>query len=60
MLYNTELKKVRTKVDCQTCRWFDKCTKNCQGIGKCCFEYDEKTRTMFDPVTKLPVKIKGE
>jgi hypothetical protein len=61
MLYNIELNKVRTKVDCQTCKYFDRRTKDCKGIGKCCFEYNEKTRTIFDPITKLPLKLeRGE
>lgn len=57
MLYNKNLRKVQTKVDCQTCQYFDKKKKKCNGIGKVCFEYDEKTRTCFDPITKLPIKF---
>jgi len=57
MLYNKNLKKVQTKVDCQTCQYFDKKKKKCNGIGKMCFEYDEKTRTCFDPITRLPIKF---
>ena len=56
MLYNMELKKVRTKVDCQTCKYFDKRTKDCKGIGKACFEYDPITNTALDPITRLPIK----
>lgn len=57
MLYNVELKKVKTSSDCITCLYFDKKLKKCNGLGKCCFEYDEKTKTVFDSVTKLPIKI---
>lgn len=56
MLYNTELKKVQTNADCLRCPLFDKKKKKCNGIGKYCFEYDEKTKTIFDPLTKLPKK----
>lgn len=57
MLYNVELKKVKTSSDCITCLYFDKKLKKCKGIGKACFEYDDKTKTVFDPVTKLPIKL---
>ncbi len=59
MLYNYSLDKINTMVDCLTCKAFDKKTKKCNGIGKICFEYDSKTNTMFDPITKLPLR-KGE
>lgn len=57
MLWNKELTKVKTSVDCQTCCYFDKTLKKCNGIGKNCFEYDPKTKTCIDPITKLPIKI---
>ena len=57
MLYNKNLKKVQTMVDCQTCEMFDKKKKKCIGIGKICFEYDPKTRTCFEPITGLPIKF---
>lgn len=44
-------------VDCQTCEFFDKKKKRCNGIGKNCFEFDPKTRTAFDPITHLPIKF---
>ena len=46
MLYNYKLKKVHTNIDCLTCECFDKKKKKCNGIGKICFEYDEKTKTI--------------
>lgn len=58
MLYNKDLKKVQTNADCLTCPLFDKKRKKCKGIGKICFEYDEKTRTAIDPITKLPIVLK--
>jgi hypothetical protein len=57
MLYNKELKKVQSNSDCITCKYFDKNKKKCNGIGKNCFEYDLKTKTAIDPITKLPIKI---
>lgn len=57
MLYNYNLKKVQSNSQCQKCEFFDKKRKKCLGIGKVCFEYDEKTKTAIDPVTKLPLKI---
>lgn len=56
MLYNKELKKVQASSDCITCPHFDKEKKKCFGIGKTCFEYDNKTQTIIDPITKLPLK----
>lgn len=57
MLYNKELKKVKASSDCITCQHFDKKKKKCFGIGKCCFEFDPKTRTAIDPITRLPLKF---
>lgn len=57
MLYNNELKKIRTGADCISCKFFDKRKKKCTGIGKICFEFDPKTRTAIDPITKLPIKL---
>ena len=57
MLYNKELNKVKASSDCITCFYFDKKTKKCNGIGKNCFEFDAKTQTIFDPITKLPIKF---
>lgn len=56
MLYNKDKKGRQTNADCLTCPYFDKAKKRCSGIGKRCFEYDEKTMTAIDPVTKLPIK----
>ena len=57
MLYNKDLKKVQASSHCITCPHFDKKNKKCNGIGKNCFEYDPKTRTAIDPITKLPIKL---
>jgi hypothetical protein len=57
MLYNNNLKKVQASSDCITCPNFDKKEKKCLGIGKICLEYDPKTKTAIDTVTKLPIKL---
>lgn len=56
MIFNINTKKVKNDLDCLTCPYFDRYYKKCNGIGKVCFEYDEKTMTIIDPVTKLPLK----
>lgn len=60
MLYNKETNKIRKQTDCMTCQYFDKQEKRCRGLGKTCFEFDKKTQTIIDPITKLPIKLKGE
>ena len=57
MLYNKDLKKVQTNADCLQCPLFDKHKKKCRGIGKVCFEYDPKSRTAIDPITKMPIRL---
>ena len=56
MFYNIEKNKIQKSIDCQSCSYLNKKNKKCMGLGKCCFEYDEKTMTCIDPVTKLPIK----
>lgn len=57
MLYSRNSKKIQTRKECLTCEYFDKKKKHCNGIGKNCFEYDVKTQTAIDPVTKLPIRL---
>ena len=57
MLFNIEEKKIKNTALCVNCKCFDKKTKTCNGIGKVCFEYDEKIQTLIDPITKMPLKI---
>jgi len=57
MLYNNKEKRVQTNADCQSCPYFDKCTKQCKGIGIKCFEYEPKTMTAIDAVTHLPINL---
>lgn len=58
MLFNVKNRKPQTNINCLTCPYFDKKNKKCKGIGKACFEYDEKTKTIYDPITHLPIKPK--
>lgn len=60
MLYNIKNKKIKKSIDCLKCEYFDKYNKKCVGIGKRCFEFDEKTRTIIDPITKLPMRLGEE
>ena len=57
MLYNKDTKKTLNVVDCPKCPYFDKKKKRCNGLNIKCFEYDHKTMTIIDPITKLPIKI---
>ena len=57
MLYNKDLKKTVLITDCIACPYWDKKLKKCEGIGTVCFEYDEKTRTAIDAITKLPIQL---
>lgn len=57
MLYDIEKKKVHTDTDCLTCPHYDSNLLICNGLNKCCFEYDKATKTVIDGVTKLPLKI---
>ena len=57
MLFNIEQKKIKNTTHCLECKYRDKQTNKCSGIGKVCFEYDEKTQTILDPITKLPLKL---
>ena len=58
MLFNIEKRAKKKATDCINCPYFDKVTKKCNGLNKNCFLYDEKTQTIIDGVTGLPLKIK--
>lgn len=60
MLYNIELNKKQTNIDCLSCKYFNKQEKRCEGMGKCCFEYDPKTGVVYDNITHLPLKLKNK
>lgn len=56
MLFNIEKKEIFSQAQCLTCSHYNKKLKKCEGLNKVCFEYDEKTKTIIDGVTKLPLK----
>lgn len=57
MLYNINKHTIKHSIDCLTCEHFNKKSKTCNGVGKVCFEFDQKTQTILDPITKLPIKL---
>lgn len=57
MLFNVKENKPQRPIDCLHCKYFDTKTKQCKGIGKNCFLYDPKTRTLIDGITGLPIKL---
>lgn len=57
MLYNKNYRRIKKPIDCMTCACYDKTLKECKGLNKVCFEYDEKTQTLIDGITKLPIKL---
>lgn len=58
MLYNIEKKQIKDNSHCLECKFFDKNTHKCSGIGKVCFEYDKSTDTIIDNTTGLPLNRK--
>ena len=56
MLYNKDKQRINGNTDCLTCKHFDNETFKCKGIGITCFEYDELTDTLIDPITNMPLK----
>jgi len=60
MLYNILKKKTQEITDCLKCPYFDLKLKQCSGLNKVCFEFDEKTNTVINGITKMPLDLKGE
>lgn len=60
MLYNKQLKRNTTSVDCLTCKCYNKKEKKCEGLGIICNEIDPFTNTLMDAVTGLPIDIKNK
>ena len=58
MIYNRELEKEKKSTDCITCRYFNKKTKKCEGLGSICFETDS-VGNLIDPRTGLKIKKEG-
>ena len=59
MLYNIEKKQIKTDLTCKGCPYYNTTALKCDGLNKCCYEYDPLTKTCFDGVTKLPLKTNG-
>ena len=59
MLFNLKEKRVKKATDCNSCPYFDKITKKCEGMNICCYLYDKATKTVIDGKTGLPLKIKN-
>lgn len=57
MLFNIEKKQIKNTTHCLECKHYDKQYNKCSGIGKVCFEYDDKTQTILDPITQMPLKV---
>ena len=55
MIYNLKEDKIQTKAQCLSCKYFEKKSGKCNGIGKCCFEYNPITKNLIDQTTKLPL-----
>ena len=56
MLFNVEKNRLKKDSDCLTCLHFNKETRSCDGMNKCCFACDAKTGMIIDGKTKLPIK----
>lgn len=56
-LYNVKLKREKKPTDCLACASWNARTKTCRGKNRVCFEYDPKTKTVYDGKTKLPIKV---
>lgn len=57
MLYNIEKERVKRDSDCNWCKYFNKITKTCNGIGENCFKYDSENKTYFDPIQNKNIKV---
>ena len=57
MLYNKELKRTITIIDCLECKCYNRRKKQCEGLGIVCNEIDPLTNTLIDSVTGLPINI---
>lgn len=60
MLYNIETGTIKTNLTCLSCSYFNKKLKKCEGLNKVCFEYDSKTNTAIDGITKLPINVDND
>lgn len=61
MLYNKNLKRIKTSADCITCEHFDSTTKQCNGLNITCFELNpdslDDTQRMLAELAELKDKV---
>lgn len=61
MLYNKNLKRIKTSADCITCEHFDSTTKQCNGLDITCFEIKaeslDDTQRMLAELAELKDKV---
>lgn len=61
MLYNKNLKRIKTSADCITCEHFDNKTKQCNGLNVTCFEIKaesmDDTQRMIAELAELKDKV---
>jgi hypothetical protein len=61
MLYNKNLKRIKTSADCITCEHFDNTTKQCNGLNETCFEIKaeslDDTQRMLAELAELKDKV---
>lgn len=61
MLYNKNLKRIKTSADCITCEHFDNKTKQCKGLDITCFEIKaeslDDTQRMLAELAELKDKV---
>lgn len=61
MLYNKNLKRIKTAADCISCEHFDSTTKQCKGLDITCFEIKaeslDDTQRMLAEIAELKDKV---
>lgn len=61
MLYNKNLKRIKTAADCISCEHFDNTTKQCNGLNVTCFEIKaeslDDTQRMLAELAELKDKV---
>lgn len=61
MLYNKNLKRIKTSADCITCEHFDSTTKQCNGLNITCFELNpdslDDTQRLIAELVELKDKV---
>lgn len=61
MLYNKNLKRIKTAADCISCEHFDNTTKQCNGLNVTCFEIKaeslDDTQRLIAEIAELKDKV---